>query len=68
MGASLFLSFVGGLLSIVFGVLIRDELPIIAFSNYMKKSMIDLVMIVGITVGVVVIICSLVGILFITPF
>eukprot|EP00347_Sterkiella_histriomuscorum_P021366 403334233 len=65
---TLFLSLVGGILAIAFAILIRDERSVLVFSSYLKKDIDDVVMIAGLSAGIIVIVSSFGGILFLTPF
>ena len=65
---SLVFALVGGSISIVYATKILDEISLQVFSPYLSHSMISLVNVVGVTIGTVTIVASLVGIMFITPF
>lgn len=67
-GVALLFSLVGGILSLAFGVLIQDEIIVKLFSQYLKKSIADIVLMVGIAIGSIVIISNFIGILFLTQF
>ena len=66
-GLTLLLSLAGGAVAIAYGVLIRNELAVLVFSEFLTKSVADLTMQVGVTVGTLCIALSLLGIILLTP-
>ena len=66
MGFSLVLSLAGGIISLAFAIMIRNEDIVIVFSSYLHKSIVDIVFITGVTVGCLVTLLNFIGALFLT--